>query len=325
MQKSSRRQIQGTVAAMTELLIWIMKWGVFLVVLLSILEGIGLSLLAKRRGERYDWIAAGISLFDFVVREIPMRLLLPMALYGVLFYWIYQYRFFTLAFDQWWHWLLAFLVVEFLFYCYHRTVHRVRWFWCSHSVHHSPAQVNLAAAGRFGFTMNITGIPLFYAPAPLLGVPPTLVVALTSASLFYQFFLHNTWMPRLGPLEWVFNTPSAHRVHHGANLEYLDGNYGGVVIIFDRLLGTYIPERDDIRPNYGLVNPVKQHNFIDIEFGRWIELFRDLRGSRSVRAFFGYLLRPPGWVPEGPGNTTEELRARAAAADKPSTPYTADS
>ena len=296
---------------MAEFLLWILKWGIPLVVIISIMEGIGLTLLAKRRGERYDWIATAISLFDFLTREVALRLLMPMVIYGILFYAVYQHRFFTLKFDAWWHWLLAFFVVEFLFYWYHRTVHRVRWFWCSHSVHHSMAQLNLSAAGRFGFTMNITGIPLFYLPAPLLGVTPELVVAFTSASLFYQFFLHNTWMPRLGPLEWVLNTPSAHRVHHGANLEYLDANYGGVLIIYDRMFGTFIPERDDIKPNYGLVKPVKQHNFIDIEFGRWIELCRDLWRSRSITQFFGYLLRPPGWAPNGQGETTEEMRERA--------------
>ena len=299
---------------MVAMLWWILKWGIPVVVLVALIEGLVLTVLAKRRGERYDWIAATISIFDFIVREVVMRLWLPMLIYATLFVWLYQnHRIFTMKFDQWWHWLVAFLIVELCFYWYHRTVHRVRFFWCSHSVHHSVAQLNLAAAGRFGFTMNISGIPLFYAPATLLGVTPELVVAFTSASLFYQFFLHNTWMPRLGPLEWVLNTPSAHRVHHGANVEYLDANYGGVLIIYDRLFGSFIPERDDIKPNYGLVNPVKQHNFVDIEFGRWIEMFRDLFRSRSIREVIGHVLGPPGWAPNGQGQTTKDLRAKAAA------------
>ena len=310
---------------MVELLKWILKWGIIVVVLFSLLEGIVLTALARRRGERYDWKSMAISLIDFLVREVLLRWLMPMLIYAVLFYWLYKHRVVTLMFDQWWHWLWAFVLIEFLFYCYHRTVHRVRWFWCSHSTHHSTSQLNLSAASRFGWTMNITGIPLFYAPAPLLGVPPELVVGFTSASLFYQFFLHNTWVPRLGPLEWVLNTPSAHRVHHGANLEYLDANYGGVLIIFDRMFGSFIPERDDIKPNYGLVKPVKQHSFVDVEFGRWIELFRDLRSARSVGQFLGYLVRPPGWAPNGRGETTEEMRARAASGTASATTATTTS
>jgi hypothetical protein len=101
-------------------------------------------------------------------------------------------------------------------------------------------------------------------------------------------------------------------VHHASNLEYLDGNYGGVLIVFDRLFGTYIPERADIPCRYGLVNPVTSYNLFEIEFMHWRALFRDLASARSVRAFVGYLVKPPGWKPDGPGETTEELRERAA-------------
>ncbi|MCB2071357.1 MAG: sterol desaturase family protein, partial [Ottowia sp.] len=125
-----------------------------------------------------------------------------------------------------------------------------------------------------------------------------------------------TWIPRLGPLEWVLNTPSAHRLHHAANLEYLDGNYGGVLIVFDRLFGTYIPERADLKPRYGLVKPLTGYNLLTVEFGQWRDLWRDLRGARSVGEALGYLWRPPGWRPGG-GETTEELRQRAALAAEP--------
>jgi hypothetical protein len=101
-------------------------------------------------------------------------------------------------------------------------------------------------------------------------------------------------------------------VHHASNLEYLDGNYGGVLIVFDRLFGTYIPERVDLPCRYGLVKPMVSNNIFEIEFTHWRALLRDLRAARSARAFVGYLVMPPGWQPDGPGETTEELRERAA-------------
>src|SRR6202012_4829060 len=103
----------------------------------------------------------------------------------------------------------------------------------------------------------------------LMGMPPGVILFLLSLNLLYQFWLHATWIPRLGPLEWVLNTPSAHRVHHASNLEYLDGNYGGVLIVFDRLFGTYIPERADVSPRYGLVTPMTTYNLLRIEFDHW--------------------------------------------------------
>ena len=130
--------------------------------------------------------------------------------------------------------------------------------------------------------------------------------------LVYQFWIHATWIPKLGWLEYVLNTPSSHRVHHAANLEYLDANYGGVLIVFDRLFGTYIPERDDVPCRYGLVHPMTSYNPLHVEFAQWISLARDLAKARSARAVLGYLFMPPGWSPEGNGETTEELRARRA-------------
>jgi hypothetical protein len=117
-------------------------------------------------------------------------------------------------------------------------------------------------------------------------------------------------MPKLGWLEKVINTPSLHRVHHAANLEYLDGNYGGVLIIFDRMFGTYIEERDDIPVRYGLVHPMTSNNFFVVEFDQLIGLLKDLAKAKNIRSFLGYLSMPPGWSPDGNGTTTEELRAQ---------------
>jgi sterol desaturase/sphingolipid hydroxylase (fatty acid hydroxylase superfamily) len=190
----------------------------------------------------------------------------------------------------------------------------MRWFWCTHAVHHSPNQLNLSAAYRIGWTGRLTGgTSLFFMLTPLFGMPPQVVIVLYALNLLYQFWLHVTWIPRLGPLEWIFNTPSAHRVHHASNLEYLDGNYGGVLIVFDRLFNTYIAERRDVPCRFGLVRPTTTYNLLTIEFENWRALWRDLLTARSLREVYGYLLKPPGWRPDNQGETTEDLRRRADA------------
>ena len=287
----------------------ILKIAVVLVLVSSLAEAIVLSL---RNGlGSYDWKAAAVSVVDFLVREYPLRWLLPLAFWTQGLEWVYQHRLWTLPMDHWTGWAACFLGQEFCYYWYHRAAHRVRWFWCTHAIHHSPNDLNLSAAYRFGWTGRLTGTLAFFALAPLLGMPPRIVLMLLSLNLLYQFWIHATWIPRLGPLEWVLNTPSAHRVHHASNLEYLDGNYGGVLIVFDRLFGTYIPERKDVPCRYGLVRPMRTYNLLVIEFAHWHALWHDLKTARSASEVLGYLFRPPGWRPDGHGETTEDLRRRA--------------
>lgn len=288
----------------------ILKIAVVLVLVSSLAEAIVLSL--RNGWAHYDWRAAGLSVVDFLVREYPLRWLLPLAFWTQGLEWVYQHRLWTLPMDHWTGWAACFLGQEFCYYGYHRAAHRVRWFWCTHAIHHSPNDLNLSAAYRFGWTGRLTGTLAFFALAPLLGMPPRIVLMLLSLNLLYQFWIHATWIPRLGPLEWVLNTPSAHRVHHASNLEYLDGNYGGVLIVFDRLFGTYIPERKDVPCRYGLVRPMRTYNLLVIEFAHWRALWQDLKTARSAGEVFGYLFRPPGWRPDGNGETTEDLRRRAA-------------
>ena len=231
--------------------------------------------------------------------------------------WFYAHRLFTLPMDHWTGWAACFIGQEFCYYWYHRAAHRVRWFWCTHAIHHSPNQLNLSAAYRFGWTGRLTGTLAFFMLAPLLGMPPRVILLMLTLNLLYQFWIHATWIPRLGPLEWILNTPSAHRVHHAANLEYLDGNYGGVLIVFDRLFGTYLAERPDLPCRYGLVKPMTSYNLLVVEFAHWQALWRDLRSARSIGEALGYLLKPPGWRPDGHGETTEDLRRRGLPSAAP--------
>jgi sterol desaturase/sphingolipid hydroxylase (fatty acid hydroxylase superfamily) len=288
----------------------LLEFAVVIVLVSSLAEALVMSSMHGWRN--YDWKAAGISLTDFLVREYPLRWLLPLAFWTQAMDWIYQHRLWTVQMDNWSGWLACFIGQEFCYYWFHRAAHRVRWFWCTHAIHHSSNELNLSAAYRFGWTGRLSGTLLFFLLAPLLGLPPRIVLMLLSLNLLYQFWIHATWIPRLGPLEWVLNTPSAHRVHHATNLEYLDGNYGGVLIVFDRLFGTYIPEREDIPCRFGLVKPMTTYNLLRIEFDHWRALWRDLATAPTVPLALGYLFQPPGWRPDGHGETTEDLRRRAA-------------
>jgi sterol desaturase/sphingolipid hydroxylase (fatty acid hydroxylase superfamily) len=273
-----------------------------IVVLSSLVEAL---VLQRRSG--YDWRAAGVSLLDLALR-IAIQIFLPLTIAAPLIVLAYEHRLATIALDGWWALLALFVGQEFCYSGYHRAAHRVRWFWCNHAVHHSPNQLNLSAAYRIGILGRLTGTAVFFVPLVWLGFPPKVVFAMLQLNLLYQFWIHATWIPRLGCLEYVLNTPSAHRVHHAANLEYLDANYGGVLIVFDRLFGTYRAERDDLPCRYGLVKPLTSYNPLRVEFQQWLQLGRDLAGARSLRALAGTVLMPPGWKPDGRGETTEDLR-----------------
>ena len=208
--------------------------------------------------------------------------------------------------------LLLFVSLEFFYYWFHRSSHTVRWFWNTHSVHHSPNHFTLAAAYRLGWLGKFAGATIFFTPMALLGFEPTTILVALQLNLLYQFWIHAEWIPKLGGLEFVLNTPSAHRVHHASNPEYLDANYGGVLIVFDRLFGTYIAERDDVPCRYGLVTPVTTYNPVRINFQPWIGMAKDVASARSLGEAWMFLFGAPGWRPDGKGLTTAELRARVA-------------
>jgi sterol desaturase/sphingolipid hydroxylase (fatty acid hydroxylase superfamily) len=276
------------------------------VIALSFVEAIVLTLLHRR----YDWRGIGVSYFDFVLR-IVTQLLLPFTIVAPLYWLAQQHQLAKLTPDSWGTALLLFFGLEFCYYWLHRAAHRVRWLWCNHAVHHSPNQLNLAASVRIGAFGRLTGHIVFLLPLVWIGFDLRTVAAALTLNLLYQFWLHATWIPKLGFLEGILNTPSAHRVHHAANLEYLDANYGGVLVIFDRLFGTYIEERADVPCRYGWVHPITSANPLKVEFAQWAWLARDLRRARSVREVLGNLFMPPGWKASGESGTTEALRERA--------------
>lgn len=196
---------------------------------------------------------------------------------------------------HWYTWVIALVGVDLLFYGYHRIAHRVRLVWATHQAHHSSRYFNFATALRQKW--NNSGELLAWAPLPLLGVPPWMVFTGFSISLVYQFWIHTeriTTLPR--PIEFVFNTPSHHRVHHGMDPEYLDKNYGGILIIWDRMFGTFQPEL--FRPRYGLTKaPPDTVNIWTLETFEYVAIARDVRSAVRWRDRLGYIFGPPGWEP----------------------------
>ena len=269
----------------------------------ALIEALVLAFVLKRG---YNWKSYFASLFIAVGRRIGDFIPLAIALPGA--YWLYENSLINWDFSDWPAYVVLFFALEFAYYWFHRASHRVRFWWLTHSVHHSPNEFTLSTAYRLGWTGRLTLMLIFFVPLAALGFPPLMIVIALSINLLYQFWIHAEWIPKLGPLEGILNTPSAHRVHHASNVEYLDANYGGVLMIFDRMFGTYIAEREDIKPVYGWVQPMQSHNPFVIVFRPWIDLFRDLTRARSVRSIAGYLFGPPGWQPDGKGMTTENLR-----------------
>jgi sterol desaturase/sphingolipid hydroxylase (fatty acid hydroxylase superfamily) len=276
-------------------------------IIASVMEGV---VLGRRRGD-YDWRAFWTSIGDVTGRNL-LVVALPFALSDPAMGFLEAHRVFVVPLSDGWALVALFFGQEFCYYWYHRTSHRVRWFWATHRVHHSPNALTFAAAYRLGWTGKYTGTLFFFIPLVWLGFPPVAVAATLGANLLYQFWLHADWIPKLGPLELVFNTPSHHRVHHAANVDYLDANYGGVLIVFDRLFGTCVAERDDLPCRYGLVEPVTTYNPIRIEFEEWRAIGRDLWRARDWRELLFYIVGPPGWRPEGRGHTTADLRRAAS-------------
>lgn len=204
---------------------------------------------------------------------------------------LYAWRLFEIPFNGW-TLLLLFILQDFAYYWFHRAHHRIRWFWASHVVHHSSERLNFSTAMRQSITYPITGMWLFWLPLAWIGFPTEAVLFVVAVNLAYQFFIHSQTVPKLGWLEWIFNTPSHHRAHHGRNARYIDRNYGGILIIWDRLLGTFVAEDEKEPVEYGIVNQVYSHNPLYLNFHEWQSMLRDamqkgLTLRQRLRAIFG--------------------------------------
>lgn len=282
---------------------WI--FGLLLIILLAAtIEGIELTFYSKKS---YDWRAYAATAADMIIRRLIDASGISIA--APILFFAYTHRINTIELSTPFAFVLLFIGQEFFYYWYHRTSHTVRWFWATHSVHHSPNELNLAAAMRLGWTGKLTGTSLFFTPLVWLGFAPTTVLAVVAINLLYQFWIHAPWIPTLGPFEWILNTPAHHSVHHASNPEYLDCNYGGVLIIFDRLFGTFRQEQAGIQIRYGLTERLYSYNPIKIALHEWSKLVRDLWSAKTWLMRIKILFGAPGTVDKEYGSSTNTIHS----------------
>jgi sterol desaturase/sphingolipid hydroxylase (fatty acid hydroxylase superfamily) len=230
--------------------------------------------------------------------------------------WVYQFRFFTIGFA--WYWFpVAFVLDDLAYYFAHRTGHRVRWFWASHVIHHSSQHYNLSTALRQTWTGFVSLSFLFRLPLFLIGFHPLMIFFCAGLNLIYQFWIHTETIGRMPRwFEAVMNTPSHHRVHHATNPRYLDRNYAGVFIVWDRLLGTFEAERDDERPRYGIVKDLGSFNLFWAAFHEWVGIAKDVWAAPDLKSRILYMIAPPGWSHDGIRDTSETIKARWEAREQ---------
>ncbi|MGC6500847.1 MAG: sterol desaturase family protein [Henriciella sp.] len=221
-----------------------------------------------------------------------------------------------------WSFALLFILYDFVYYWKHRCAHRIRWFWMEHVTHHSSTHYNLSTALRQPWFGPLTGLILLGWPLVLLGFHPTFIFFAAGLNLTYQFWIHTEAIHRMPDwFEAIFNTPSHHRVHHATNPVYLDANYAGVFIIWDRSFGTFVAEQQDEPPRYGIVKPVHSYNPLVLAFHELASLLNDCRrdGWRPV-IWFRRMINAPGWSADGHHERSEDLKAAWQAETRRTSP-----
>ena len=265
-------------------------------------------IIIKHTPKTYATKDAVTSILTGLIGNVIIGNLITKVIPLIIFTYIWEhYRLTTIPF-VWWSWLLIFFLEDFAYYINHRIGHRSRLFWASHVVHHSSEKYNLSTALRQTWTGGFYGF-VFWAWLALLGFHPVMIFAQMSISLIYQYWIHTELINKMPKwFEYIFNTPSHHRVHHGNNPLYLDKNYAGILIIWDRMLGTFQAELEEEKVVYGLTTNIKTYNILKIAFNEWIVLFKDVFSAKtSFINKLKYFLKPPGWRHDGTGIQSEDM------------------
>lgn len=222
-----------------------------------------------------------------------------------------KWRFVTLPWDSSLTWIIGLLTVDIIYYWLHRASHEVNIFWAAHQVHHSSEDYNLTTALRQSVMQSLTNM-LFYFPLALI-VPPTVYLVHNQLNLLYQFWIHTELVNKLGPLELVLNTPSHHRVHHGRNRYCIDANYAGMLIIWDRMFGTFQPEAEEVV--YGLTHPLNTFSPMQTQLGHYLHIWKTFLSTPGLGNKLSVIFKGPGWSPGKPrlGDPLEIPDAHAPA------------
>jgi len=251
---------------------------------------------ARRRGlALYRFADAVVDLSTGMTQQVALIFFKKAALFAT-YLLLYRYRLLDLRADSVVTWVVGFVLVDLAYYWWHRLSHRVSFLWAAHVVHHSSEDYNLAVALRQSVLTPWTIVP-FHLPLALVGVPPLVMLAVDSFNTLYQFWIHTQLVGTMGQLEKWINTPALHRVHHGINPRYLDKNYGGTFIVWDRLFGTYQPETEP--PVYGIVKPLRRFDPYVAQFHYWGELWRRACAAPRLGDRLRVFLRAPDWTPPG--------------------------
>ncbi|HVY89262.1 MAG TPA: sterol desaturase family protein [Hyphomonadaceae bacterium] len=276
---------------------------------------------AGRLNGRYDTKDALVSLAMGLGSVVVDTLLAGVGLWMLMLFW--PYRLFEVP-VTWWSFLLVFVGYDFIYYWKHRFAHTVRWFWAEHVTHHSSEHYNLTTALRQPWFGPLTGLILISAPLVMLGFHPAFIAFSGGVNLLYQYWIHTEAIGRMpGWFEWLLNSPSNHRVHHATNPRYLDANFAGVFMIWDRMFGSYVPELDSDKPVYGTVKPLGKFNPVIVAYHELFAILADCwrDGPRPWR-WIGRFAAAPGWSPTGDHMRSKELKAAYIAAhpDQAGTP-----
>jgi sterol desaturase/sphingolipid hydroxylase (fatty acid hydroxylase superfamily) len=277
---------------------------------------IGVELAAARLLERDVYrLADSVSDLSCGILQQLVDVFLRTALFAG-YAWLHAtHRLFDVPADAAWAWAACFLGVDFLYYWFHRWSHEVSAGWAAHVVHHQSEEYNLSVALRQGAFQQAFSW-MFYLPLAVLGFPPAMFLAASAFNTLYQFWIHTRLVGRLGPLEWVLNTPSHHRVHHGRDPRYVDRNHGGTLIVWDRLFGTFAEERGE--PVYGVTRPLATWNPVWANLHAWAEMVDVARRARRPLDRLRVLWKRPGWRPAdlggfaGPGEVDRATHVRYA-------------
>jgi len=248
-------------------------------------------------------MGSGMSLIDVATSAVNLIFLM----------WIWQFAFLDLQdhMSLIWVILIALVADDFMYYWKHFLYHKSRWFWATHVVHHSSEHYNLTTALRQPWTNLISGTVLLSVPLVLLGIHPLILFFVGALNLLYQFWFHTETidkMPRW--FEFIMNTPSHHRVHHGRNARYLDANYAGIFIIWDRMFGTFVPEQAEEKVEYGIVKPLTTFNPIKVAFCEYFSILKDVFSKGpSFAQRIKYIFAAPGYSHDGSRKNVAQIKA----------------
>lgn len=277
-------------------------------VLLIILE----TIIGKFKPEKSNYEARdsaaslAMGLGNFIIGFVKFGII------GGISLWVYSHRLFDIGYE-WYAFGLIFFAEDFCYYWFHRLSHENRVWWAAHINHHSSQYYNLSTALRQTWTGGIAGSWTPWLLLSLLGFPFPLIAFQRGISLIYQFWIHTEVIDRMwAPFEFIFNTPSHHRVHHAINPKYLDANYSGILMIWDRLFGSFVAEDRKEPCRYGIVKQIATFNPLVIAFHEWAGIISDVLHAKSLKAAFMYIFGPPGWSEDGNRLTSKMIKEQEA-------------